>query len=71
VTHTVDPLGGSYYVEALTNRLEQEAYDTFEKIRAVGGVVPGIEKGWFQNEIARSSRRYQDAIEKRKRLIVG
>jgi methylmalonyl-CoA mutase N-terminal domain/subunit len=71
VTNTVDPLGGSYYVEALTNRLEKEAYDYFEKIKKVGGVVPGIEKGWFQNEIARASRRYQDEIERRQRIIVG
>lgn len=71
VTNTVDPLGGSYYVEALTNRLEKEAYDYFERIKKVGGVVPGIEKGWFQNEIARASRRYQDEIERRQRIIVG
>ncbi len=71
VTHTIDPLGGSYYVEALTNRLEAEAYATFDRIKAIGGVVPGIEKGWFQNEIARSARRYQDELEKRKRTIVG
>jgi methylmalonyl-CoA mutase N-terminal domain/subunit len=71
VTHTMDPLGGAYYVEALTNRLEKEAYDYFEKIKAIGGVVAGIEKGWFQGEIARASRRYQDELEKKERIIVG
>jgi methylmalonyl-CoA mutase N-terminal domain/subunit len=71
VGHTMDPLGGSYYVEALTNRLEEQAYEYFEKIQKIGGVVPGLEKGWFQNEIARSARRYQDEIEKKKRTIVG
>jgi methylmalonyl-CoA mutase N-terminal domain/subunit len=71
VTATIDPLGGSYYVEALTNRLEKQAYEYFGKIRAVGGVVPGIEKGWFQNEIARSARRFQEEIEKNERIIVG
>ncbi len=71
VTNTIDPLGGSYYVEALTNRLEREAYDYFAKIKEIGGVVPGIEKGWFQNEIARASRRYQEQLEKKERTIVG
>src|SRR3954447_19283244 len=52
VTSTADPLGGSYYVEALTNRLEQEAYAYFERIQALGGVVPAIEAGFFQREIA-------------------
>ena len=71
VTNTMDPLGGSYYVEALTNRLEKQAYEYFDRIREIGGVVPGIEKGWFQNEIARASRRYQQELEKKQRLIVG
>jgi methylmalonyl-CoA mutase N-terminal domain/subunit len=71
VTHTVDPLGGSYYVEALTNRLEEEAYAAFRKIKEIGGVVAGIEKGWFQTEIARSSRTFQDELETKKRIIVG
>jgi methylmalonyl-CoA mutase N-terminal domain/subunit len=71
VANTIDPLGGSYYVEALTGRLEKEAYETFDRIRAAGGVVPGIEKGWFQNEIARSARRFQDEVEKKERVIVG
>jgi methylmalonyl-CoA mutase N-terminal domain/subunit len=71
VTDTMDPLGGSYYVEALTNQLEAEAYETFRKIEEIGGVVAGIEKGWFQSEIARSSREFQDAMEKKERIVVG
>ncbi len=71
VTHTVDPLGGSYYVEALTNRLEEEAEAIFAEVNALGGVVPAIEKGYFQREIARSAYRYQKEIEDGKRVIVG
>jgi methylmalonyl-CoA mutase N-terminal domain/subunit len=71
VTGTADPLGGSYYVETLTNRLEKEAYETFSRIEAQGGVVPAIEKGWFQAEIARSSRKFQADVEEKRRLIVG
>jgi methylmalonyl-CoA mutase N-terminal domain/subunit len=71
VTSTIDPLGGSYYVEALTNRLEKEAYRAFATIEAQGGVVASIEKGWFQSEIARASRKYQDDVERGKRVIVG
>jgi len=71
VTHTVDPLGGSYYVEALTNELEREALETFKKIEARGGVVACIESGWFQGEIARASRKYQDEVDSGKRVIVG
>jgi len=71
VTHTADPLGGSYYVEALTNRLEAEAYAYFKRIEEIGGVVPGIEKGWFQSDIARSARKYQDELERKKRILVG
>jgi methylmalonyl-CoA mutase, N-terminal domain len=71
VTAAIDPLGGSYYLESLTNRLEKEAYRAFATIDAQGGVVPSIEKGWFQSEIARASRTYQDDVEKGKRIIVG
>jgi methylmalonyl-CoA mutase N-terminal domain/subunit len=71
VTHAIDPLGGSYYLETLTHQLEAEAYETFRKIEAQGGVVPAIEKGWFQTEIARSSRIFQDELESGKRTIVG
>jgi methylmalonyl-CoA mutase N-terminal domain/subunit len=71
VTNTVDPLAGSYYVEALTNRLEQEAEEIFAAIDAQGGVVAGIEKGWFQREIHKASYRYQQEIERKQRIIVG
>jgi methylmalonyl-CoA mutase N-terminal domain/subunit len=71
VSETIDPLGGSYYVEQLTNRLEREAYDIFERIRKIGGVVRGVEDGWFQREIQASARRYQAEVDARKRIIVG
>jgi len=71
VAHTADPLGGSYYVEALTNRLEEEAYEYFRRIRDEGGVVPALENGWFQMEIARASRRFQHEVERGERVIVG
>ncbi len=71
VTNTVDPLGGAYFVEALTNRLEHEAYAYFDKIEQLGGVLPAIEKGFFQREIAESAARYQAEIEKKERIIVG
>jgi len=71
VTNTVDPLGGSYAIEALTDRLEQRAYDYFERIGALGGVIPAIEAGFLQQEIADAAYRYQCAIDERRRIIVG
>jgi methylmalonyl-CoA mutase N-terminal domain/subunit len=71
VTNTVDPLGGAYFVEALTNRMEQAANAYFDKIEKIGGVLPSIEKGFFQREIAESAARYQTEIEKKERVIVG
>jgi methylmalonyl-CoA mutase N-terminal domain/subunit len=71
VTNTVDPLGGSYFVEALTNRMEQEANAYFEKVEKFGGVIPALTKGFFQREIAESAARYQTEIEKKDRIIVG
>ncbi len=71
VTNTVDPLAGSYFVEALTNRMEQEAYDYFRKAEALGGVIPALEKGFFQREIAEASYRYQVEIDSQQRTIVG
>jgi len=71
VTNTVDPLAGSYFVEALTDRLEQETYDYFQKIEALGGVVPALEKGFFQREIAEAAYRYQTEIDARQRIVVG
>src|SRR5512146_255208 len=59
VANVVDPLGGSYYVESLTNALEQEAEGLFAEIESQGGVVPAIESGWFQRQIARASARFQ------------
>ncbi len=58
VANTIDPLAGSYYVEALTNEMEEEAYKYFDKVEALGGVVDAIEKGFFQREIAEASYRY-------------
>jgi methylmalonyl-CoA mutase N-terminal domain/subunit len=69
--NTIDPLGGSYYLEDLTNRLEAEAYDYFERIAKLGGVVPAIEQNFFQREIADASFRYQHEVEQRQRIVVG
>ncbi len=71
VVNTVDPLGGSYFVEALTNRMEQEAYRYFHQIEALGGVIPAIEKGFFQREIAEAAYRYQMEIDTHRRVVVG
>ncbi len=71
VINTIDPLGGSYYVEALTNRLEAEANEYFRKIDELGGVIPAIEMGFFQKEIANAAYRYQKEIEEKQRIIVG
>jgi methylmalonyl-CoA mutase N-terminal domain/subunit len=71
VASTIDPLGGSYYLEDLTNRLEAEAYDYFERIRALGGVVPAIRENFFQREIAEASFRFQREVEAGERVVVG
>ena len=71
VVNTIDPLGGSYYVEDLTNRLEAEAYDYFDRIEKLGGVVPAIKENFFQREIADASFRYQAEVEAKQRIIVG
>ncbi|MBM3128464.1 MAG: methylmalonyl-CoA mutase [Chloroflexi bacterium] len=71
VTNTVDPLGGAYFVEALTNRMEREANAYFDRIEKIGGVLPALEKGFFQREIAESAARYQTEIEKKERVVVG
>jgi methylmalonyl-CoA mutase, N-terminal domain len=71
VVNTIDPLGGSYYVEDLTNRLEAEAYDYFERIRKLGGVVAAIKENFFQREIAEASFRYQSEVERKQRIVVG
>jgi methylmalonyl-CoA mutase, N-terminal domain len=69
--NTIDPLGGSYYVEDLTNRLEAEAYDYFDRIEKLGGVIPAIKGNFFQREIADASFRYQHEVEQKQRIIVG
>jgi methylmalonyl-CoA mutase N-terminal domain/subunit len=71
VASSVDPLAGSYLVESWTNRLEAQAYEYFDKIEALGGVVPAIEQGFFQREIAASAYRYQREIEERRRIVIG
>ncbi|TFF95776.1 MAG: methylmalonyl-CoA mutase [Promethearchaeota archaeon] len=71
VTDTVDPLAGSYYVEWLTNKMEQEAEEYFRKIDEFGGVIPAIKANFFQKEIANASYKYQQEIENNKRIIVG
>lgn len=71
VPDTVDPLGGSYFVEALTNEIEQQAWALVEKIDAMGGSVPAIETGYMQDEIARSAYEYQRGIESGEKIIVG
>jgi methylmalonyl-CoA mutase N-terminal domain/subunit len=71
VTNTVDPLGGSFFVEAQTNRIEKQAYDYFRRIQDLGGVIPAIEKGFFQGEIAEAAYRYQREIDLGDRGVVG
>jgi methylmalonyl-CoA mutase N-terminal domain/subunit len=71
VTNTVDPLGGSYFVERLTNDMERGASDYFEKIDALGGMVAAIERGFPQREIAEAAYRYQQAVDRRDKVIVG
>jgi methylmalonyl-CoA mutase N-terminal domain/subunit len=71
VASSIDPLGGSYFVEELTNRLEQKALDYFERIRELGGVIPAIKENFFQREIAEASFRFQREVEAGERVIVG
>jgi methylmalonyl-CoA mutase N-terminal domain/subunit len=71
VTDTIDPLGGSYYVEYLTNKMEERATQYIDRIDAMGGVAPAIEQGFFQKEIADSAYKYQKEIESKQRTLVG
>jgi methylmalonyl-CoA mutase N-terminal domain/subunit len=71
VPNVQDPLGGSYYIEALTDRLEREAEGLFAEIEAQGGVVAGIESGWFQRQIASSASRFQAEVEADHKAVVG
>ena len=70
-TNVVDPLGGSWYVESLTDQMESAAEKYFEKIDELGGVIPAIEMGYFQREIAEASSEYQNKVESKQRIIVG
>ena len=71
VVNTIDPLGGSYYLEELTNELERQAYEYFERIEKLGGVVQAIKENFFQREIAEASFRYQSEVEADQRIVVG
>jgi methylmalonyl-CoA mutase N-terminal domain/subunit len=71
VVNTVDPLGGSYYLEQLTNELERQANEYFDRIEQLGGVIPAIEENFFQREIAEASFRYQSEVEAEQRVVVG
>jgi methylmalonyl-CoA mutase N-terminal domain/subunit len=71
VTNTIDPLGGSYFVEALTDELERQAYDYFRQIDEMGGMIRAIEQGFPMREIADASARYQRELEEKKRYMVN
>jgi methylmalonyl-CoA mutase N-terminal domain/subunit len=71
VTYTIDPLAGSYYMEALTNEMEEKAMEYISKIDDMGGAIPAIEKGFFQREIADSAYEYQKETDEKDRIIVG
>jgi len=71
VANTIDPLAGSYFVESLTDELERDALALFDEIDAMGGVVPGIEQGWFQQAIASSAMQQQREVESGERIVVG
>ncbi len=71
VTNVIDPLGGSWYLEKLTDKIEAEAEAYFEEIDRLGGVIPAIEKGFFQREIARAASEYQEKIDRKQRIVVG
>ena len=71
VTNTVDPLGGSYFLETLTNEVEHGAWDYIEKIDSLGGMVAAIERGYPQREISEASYRYQVEVDKKEKIIVG
>jgi len=71
LANVVDPLGGSWYIEALTDTLEEKAEKYFKKIEALGGVIPAIEDGYFQREIAKAASEYQHKVDTNERIIVG
>jgi len=71
VPEVVDPLGGSYYVESLTNRLEEEVWEYLKKIEDQGGAIACVRSGYFQREIEESAFRYQQAVDRKEKVIVG
>jgi methylmalonyl-CoA mutase N-terminal domain/subunit len=71
VVNTVDPLGGSYFVESLTNRMEDGAQEYFRRIDDLGGVLAGIDQGFFQREIADAAFQYQQSLETKQKVMVG
>lgn len=71
ITNTIDPLGGSFFVEAMTDRIEAQARDYFRQIEHLGGVIPALKAGFFQREIAEAAYRYQREIDEKQRVIVG
>jgi len=71
VVNTIDPLGGSYYLEDLTNRMEAQAYEYFERIEKLGGMVEAIKQNFPQREIADAAFRYQEEVERGERVVVG
>jgi methylmalonyl-CoA mutase N-terminal domain/subunit len=71
VVNTIDPLGGSYYLEHLTSELERQAHEYFDRIDKLGGVIPAIKDNFFQREIAEASFRYQSEVERGERVVVG
>jgi methylmalonyl-CoA mutase N-terminal domain/subunit len=71
VTNTVDPLGGSYFVESLTKQMQQEARTYFERIEQLGGMIPALESGFFRREIANAAFTYQREVDAKQKLLVG
>ncbi len=71
VTNTIDPLGGSYFIEWLTDKMEEETYQYWDRVEKLGGVIPAIEKGFYQREISQAAYKYQKEIDEKKRIIVG
>jgi methylmalonyl-CoA mutase N-terminal domain/subunit len=71
VAGTVDPLGGSYFIEYLTNRMETQVYDYFSAVEGLGGVLPAIQRGYFQGEIADAAYRFQRELDRKERLVIG
>jgi methylmalonyl-CoA mutase N-terminal domain/subunit len=71
VTNTIDPLGGSYFVESLTDRMEEAAYEYFRKIEELGGMVEAVKQNFPQREIADASWRFQTEVDEGRRFIVG